>query len=102
MFGFNHILNFKAFVFTGQAIRRDGSAALDLCYVASGRFDGFWELKLKAWDTAAGCLIVQEAGGVVTRLDGGAYDFQQTGILASNGKIHTRMIEVLSDAKKQR
>jgi len=93
---------FKAFVFTGQAIRRDGSAALDLCYVAAGRFDGFWELKLKAWDTAAGCLIVREAGGVITRLDGGVYDYQQPGILASNGKIHARMLEVLRDAKKQR
>ncbi|MCL1925856.1 MAG: inositol monophosphatase [Syntrophorhabdaceae bacterium] len=93
---------FKAFVFTGQAIRRDGSAALDLCYVASGRFDGFWELKLKAWDTAAGCLIVREAGGVVTRLDGGAYDLRQPDILASNGKIHAHMVEVLRGAKKQR
>ena len=98
----NNFDYFKAFVLTGQAIRRDGSAALDLCYVASGRFDGFWELKLKAWDTAAGCLIVREAGGVITRLDGGAYDIQHPGILASNGKIHAQMIEVLRDAKKQR
>ena len=97
----NNFDYFKAFVFTGQAIRRDGSAALDLCYVASGRFDGFWELKLKPWDTAAGCLIVREAGGVISRLDGGAHDLSHTDILASNGRIHARMIEVLRDAKKR-
>jgi len=96
----NNLDYFKAFVFTAQAIRRDGSAALDLCYVAAGRFDGYWEMKLKPWDTAAGSLIVREAGGVVTRLDGGAYDLQHPGILASNGKIHTRMLEVLREAKK--
>jgi myo-inositol-1(or 4)-monophosphatase len=97
----NNFDYFRAFVFTGQAIRRDGSAALDLCYVASGRFDGFWELKLKPWDTAAGCLIVREAGGVITRIDGGAHDLLQPDILASNGRIHARMIEVLRDARKQ-
>ncbi|MEW6721367.1 MAG: inositol monophosphatase family protein [Thermodesulfobacteriota bacterium] len=96
----NNFDYFRAFVFTGQAIRRDGSAALDLCYVASGRFDGFWELKLKPWDTAAGFLILREAGGIVTRLDGGAYDLHQPDILASNGRIHDRMIEVLRKAKK--
>jgi myo-inositol-1(or 4)-monophosphatase len=96
----NNFDYFRAFVFTGQAIRRDGSAALDLCYVASGRFDGFWELKLKAWDTAAGTLILREAGGVISRLDGSAYDLRKPDILASNGKIHGRMIEVLRDAKK--
>src|SRR3990172_2150964 len=77
---------FRAFVLTGQAIRRDGSAALDLCYLACGRFDGFWELKLKPWDTAAGLLVLQEAGGVSTRLDGGPYDIHQPDILASNGR----------------
>jgi myo-inositol-1(or 4)-monophosphatase len=96
----NNFDYFKAFVFTGQAIRRDGSAALDLCYVACGRFDGFWELKLKPWDTAAGFLILKEAGGVVTRLDGSAYDIRQQDILASNGRIHERMVEVLRNAKK--
>jgi myo-inositol-1(or 4)-monophosphatase len=96
----NNFDYFRAFVFTGQAIRRDGSAALDLCYVACGRFDGFWELKLKPWDTAAGFLILREAGGVVTRLDGSAYDIRQPDILASNGRIHERMIEVLKSASK--
>ncbi len=96
----NNFDYFRAFVFTGQAIRRDGSAALDLCYVACGRFDGFWELKLRPWDTAAGFLILREAGGVVTRLDGGRYDIHQPDILASNGRVHDRMIEVLRGAKK--
>jgi myo-inositol-1(or 4)-monophosphatase len=90
---------FRAFVFAGQAIRRDGSAALDLCYLACGRFDGFWELKLKPWDTAAGLLILQEAGGMASRLDGSAYDIHQPDLLASNGRIHVRMIEVLRDAE---
>lgn len=91
---------FRAFVLTGQAIRRDGSAALDLCYLACGRFDGFWELKLKPWDTAAGLLILHEAGGVSTRLDGGPYDIYQPDLLASNGRIHEQMVGVLKKAKK--
>ena len=62
---------FVAMVKTSQGVRRTGSAALNLCYVASGRFDGFWALSTKAWDVAAGVLIVEEAGGAVTRLDGG-------------------------------
>jgi len=95
----NNFDYFRAFVLTGQAIRRDGSAALDLCYLACGRFDGFWELKLKAWDTAAGLLILHEAGGVSSRLDGGAYDIHQPDLLASNGLIHGQMVEVLRKAK---
>jgi myo-inositol-1(or 4)-monophosphatase len=96
----NNFDYFRAFVLTGQAIRRDGSAALDLCYLACGRFDGFWELKLKPWDTAAGLLILQEAGGVASRLDGGTYDIHQPDLLASNGLIHGQMVEVLRKAKK--
>ncbi|RJP25639.1 MAG: inositol monophosphatase [Deltaproteobacteria bacterium] len=96
----NNFDYFRAFVLTGQAIRRDGSAALDLCYLACGRFDGFWELKLKAWDTAAGLLILHEAGGVSSRLDGGPYDIHQPDLLASNGLIHQRMVEVLRSAKR--
>jgi myo-inositol-1(or 4)-monophosphatase len=95
----NNFDYFRAFVLTGQAIRRDGSAALDLCYLACGRFDGFWELKLKAWDTAAGLLILHEAGGVSSRLDGGPYDIHQPDLLASNGLIHGQMVEVLRKAK---
>jgi len=96
----NNFDYFRAFVLTGQAIRRDGSAALDLCYLACGRFDGFWELKLKPWDTAAGLLILQEAGGIASRLDGGPYDIHQPDLLASNGLIHAQMVEVLRMAKK--
>jgi myo-inositol-1(or 4)-monophosphatase len=96
----NNFDYFRAFVLTGQAIRRDGSAALDLCYLACGRFDGFWELKLKPWDTAAGLLILHEAGGVSTRLDGGLYDIHQPDLLASNGLVHGQMVEVLRKAKK--
>src|SRR3990172_2448049 len=89
---------FRAFVLTGQAIRRDGSAALDLCYLACGRFDGFWELKLKPWDTAAGPAVLHEAGRATTRLDGSPYDIHQPEILASNGRIHEQMMEVVRRA----
>ncbi|MGE5190654.1 MAG: inositol monophosphatase family protein [Gemmatimonadota bacterium] len=95
----NNFKYFREFVFAGQAIRRDGSAALDLCYLACGRFDGFWELKLRPWDTAAGLLIVREAGGTATRLDGAAYDIGAPDILASNGRIHDQMIEVIGRAR---
>lgn len=94
----NNLDYFRAFVLAAQAIRRDGSAAIDLCYLACGRFDGFWELKLKPWDTAAGILIAREAGATVTCLDGSAYDIHQPDILASNGKIHGRMIETVRGA----
>jgi len=77
-------------------IRRFGSAALDLCYVACGRFDGFWELKLRPWDTAAGTLLVAEAGGRVTRFDGGPFDNYRPECLASNGRIHEEMMGVLA------
>ena len=71
-----------------RAIRRAGSAALDLAYVAAGRFDGFWELKLNPWDTAAGWLMVEEGGGVVTDIWGQDYFLESPAILASNGRIH--------------
>ncbi len=73
---------------SARAIRRAGSAALDLAYVAAGRFDDFWELKLNSWDTAAGFLLVEEARGVVTDLVGEKYYLKSPSILASNGKIH--------------
>lgn len=87
--------NFCRFSLKAQAIRRAGSAALDLCYVACGRFDGFWELKLKPWDVAAGALIVEEAGGRVTTFDGGPFTIYSENIVASNGRIHEEMLEVL-------
>ena len=80
----------------GGAIRRDGSAALDLCYVACGRFDGFWEEKLGPWDTAAGALIVEEAGGQVTGMRGGPFHYMQRQIVASNGRIHQGMLSILA------
>lgn len=86
---------FAAFLPRTQGVRRDGSAALDLCYVACGRFDGFWELDLQPWDTAAACLIVEEAGGRVSDFQGGPFTLGQRQILASNGRIHQQMIVVL-------
>lgn len=88
----NHFANFYK---RSQAIRRAGSAALDLCYLAMGRFDGFWELKLSPWDMAAGSLLVTEAGGKVTDFSGGRFNIYMKEILASNGKIHQQMMDVL-------
>jgi len=79
-----------------QALRRDGAAALDLCYVACGRFDGFWELNLSPWDTAAGALVVAEAGGRLSDFFGGEFSNYEREIVASNGLIHDRMLEVLN------
>ena len=87
---------FSRFAKTAQAIRRDGSAALDLCYVAMGRFDGFWEMKLNPWDVAAGGLIVTEAGGSVTDFSGDPFTIHGQEILATNGRIHEEMLKVLS------
>ncbi|MEK6408025.1 MAG: inositol monophosphatase family protein [Acidobacteriota bacterium] len=84
------------FAMNAQALRRDGAAALDLCYVACGRFDGFWELNLSPWDTAAGTLIVTEAGGRITNFSGGPFSNYKPEVVASNGLIHDRMIEVLA------
>jgi myo-inositol-1(or 4)-monophosphatase len=77
-------------------VRRAGSAALDLAYVACGRFDGFWEIKLSPWDLAAGILMVTEAGGKVTSFGGGDYDIFTGEALATNGRIHSQMIEILN------
>jgi myo-inositol-1(or 4)-monophosphatase len=83
---------FDRFIRRGVAVRRLGSAAIDLCWVACGRFDGFYEHRLQAWDSAAGFLIVQEAGGVVTDFKGGPYSPYQPGIIASNGVIHDELL----------
>jgi myo-inositol-1(or 4)-monophosphatase len=82
---------FSRFMGASRAIRRDGSAALDLCYVAAGRFDGFWEEKLGPWDTAAGALIVEEAGGRVSHLDGGPFHYRSGAVVASNSILHEQM-----------
>jgi myo-inositol-1(or 4)-monophosphatase len=76
-----------------HGVRRAGSAALDLCNVASGRFDGFWEFNLNPWDTAAGALIVEEAGGKVTRFDGSRFEIDSRETLASNGLIHPALVK---------
>lgn len=89
------IERFAAFLERGILVRRLGSAALDLCYVACGRFDGFFEGSLSPWDTAAGALLVQEAGGVVTNYQGETYSIYNKPIIASNNKLHNFMAEVV-------
>jgi myo-inositol-1(or 4)-monophosphatase len=94
------ITHFRNFVVESQAVRRLGSAALDLCYVASGRFDGFWEGSLHPWDMAAGVLMVMEAGGRWTDYCGAVSNVYNKQMLATNGLIHEQMIEVLKKANK--
>jgi len=89
------IERFAAFLKTSSAVRRLGSAAIDMCYVAAGVFDGFWEVHLHPWDICAGKLIVEEAGGVVTNFKGEVIDIYSKQILATNGKVQKRMVEVL-------
>ena len=89
---------FRAVSDRAQAVRRDGSAALDLAYVACGRFDGFWEWDLHAWDVAAGSLLVREAGGTVTAIDGTATALDAGTILATNGTIHMELQAALAAA----
>ena len=91
----NNLNHFKNFITACQAIRRPGSAALDLCYTAMGRFEGFWEMKLHPWDYAAGWLMIEEAGGRVTRFDGSPFQMGDRSVLASNGHIHRAMVDVL-------
>ena len=92
---------FKEFMVRCQGIRRAGSAALDLCYLACGRIDGFWELKLRPWDTAAAALIVQAAGGKLTDFSGNPFSIRGTETLGSNGRIHDEMISVLSATQRR-
>lgn len=88
--------HFANFIMNAQGVRRDGAAALDLAYVAAGRFDGFWEEGLKPWDVAAGSLLIEEADGKVSDYRGEALDIFRPPILASNGLIHERMMYVLA------
>ncbi len=90
----------KNMILKCQGIRRAGAAAIDMAYVACGRLDGFWEIKLKPWDTAAGLLLVQEAGGKVTDFSGNNYDPWIREVLASNSIIHKELIDVLKDFHK--
>jgi myo-inositol-1(or 4)-monophosphatase len=85
------------FTLKSHGVRRDGSAALDLAYVAAGRFEGFWEFGLKPWDTAAGVLLVKEAGGMITDLEGRPYELGGAAILATNGLIHNEMMQVAAE-----
>ncbi|MFP6654970.1 MAG: inositol monophosphatase family protein [Myxococcota bacterium] len=98
--------SFRNVVKTARGIRRDGSAALDLCYVAAGRLDGYWELKLHAWDVAAGFLIVEEAGGQLSDFGGGPADSSGREVVATNGALHLELLKQLEprsgdDGKKR-
>lgn len=92
----NNLNYFTALAKRTLAIRRAGSAALDLAYTAAGRFDGFWELKLSAWDTAAGTLMIREAGGTVSDITGRPYSLASPSLAASNGIIHAELISALA------
>lgn len=96
----NSLPYFNALIQRAQGVRRLGSAALDLCYLAMSRFDGFFEVFLNPWDTAAGSLILREAGGVITDFKGAPYSIYQRELAASNGLIHADMIEVLQKVKR--
>lgn len=88
--------NFTKMTLNSHGVRRDGAASLDLCYVACGRTEGFWEGKLSPWDTAAGVIILEEAGGKVTTYDGKKYSVYSDTILATNGKIHKELMKSLT------
>jgi len=93
---------FGAFVGLARAVRRLGSAAIDLCYVAAGRLDGFWETDLKPWDVAGGALIVAEAGGRITNTDGEPFASRGGHVLATNGHLHEAMLDVIRDFRAGR
>lgn len=97
----NNMLQFSTLTDLSHGVRRDGAAALDLCFVACGRLDGFWEMKLSPWDTAAGGVIVTEAGGKISNLTGGPFDMSTGHILATNGHIHDQVVKVLDDVQKE-
>jgi len=91
----------EAFMMRSQGVRRTGAAALDLANVAIGRTDGFWEFGLKAWDVAAGGLIVEEAGGAVSNMDGSALEIDGGNILASNARIHAEMLSTIAETRPE-
>ncbi len=93
---------FAQFMGRARAVRRLGSAALDLCYVAAGRFEAFWEQHLKPWDVAAGALIVEEAGGRITGMDGAPFDPAAGHLIASNAHLHERVLEVIREFRAER
>ena len=91
----NNCEEWTRFIRRTMSVRCDGSAALDLCHVAAGRLDGYWELDVQAWDMAAGALMVKEAGGKISLTSGAPFNLYQRNILASNGHLHEAMLEVL-------
>lgn len=91
-----YVVAFKNFVKHALGVRRDGAAALDLAYASMGRFDGFWELKLHAWDVAAGTLLIQEAGGKLTDFKGGPHSLFNHTVVTSNGVLHQKILDVLA------
>jgi myo-inositol-1(or 4)-monophosphatase len=91
----NNLNHFSRISLLAQGVRRTGSAALDLCYVASGRFDGYWEVKLSPWDMAAGIVILLEAGGVVSGFTNGQFSLYKQELVATNGRIHEELLEGL-------
>ncbi|HEY3308996.1 MAG TPA: inositol monophosphatase family protein [Desulfuromonadaceae bacterium] len=97
----NNFSNFIAFQKAARGIRRAGAAALDLAYVAAGRLDGFWELKLKPWDVAAGVLLIEEAGGTVSTFDGKPFSISNNRVVASNSLIHGEMLTILQSVNQE-
>lgn len=93
----NNLNHFVRFALKAQGLRRTGTAALDLCYVAAGRFDGFWEVTLNPWDVAAGVVILRESGGRVTDFSGNPHSIYGQEIVASNGSIHQAMLDLLHE-----
>jgi len=96
----NNLDHFSDFAVRAQAVRRLGSAAMDLCYTACGRFDGYWEKKLSPWDQAAGSLILKEAGGTITDFRGKPFDIYGDEVLGTNGLIHRQMMKILTQRKR--
>jgi myo-inositol-1(or 4)-monophosphatase len=92
---------FGAFLARARAVRRLGSAALDMCYVAAGRFDGFWEQHLKPWDVAAGALLIEEAGGRVTGIDGAPFDPAAGHLIAANDALHGQLLAVVREFRSR-
>lgn len=96
-----NMIEFQHITDISHGVRRDGSAALDLAYVACGRIEGFWEFKLAPWDLAAGTLIVQEAGGKITSVEGGSFDMNSGHVLATNDLIHDQVIEAIAASRTE-
>ena len=97
----NNFREWSEFMRRTVSVRCDGAASLDLCHVAMGRVDGYWELDLEAWDMAAGALIVQEAGGMISRVSGEPFSITGKNILASNGHLHQAMLEILKNPAQE-